>query len=105
MVICFDVRYWAKDRSSAEMKLDMHHLIELGVDENDNESQTSNRKISEDKMKNNYADMSGDQLVGWWTFEDGFHSRSARDVSGNRFPSAIVGGKIHMSSKSLDTLV
>ena len=96
-----DVRYWAKDRSSAEMKLDMHHLIELGVDVNDNESQTSNRKISEDKMKNNYADMSGDQLVGWWTFEDGFHSRSARDVSGNRFPSAIVGGIIHMSSSRL----
>jgi hypothetical protein len=93
-----DVRFWAKERSFAEMKFGMHNLLNLAPAEGHDVPPKMKRKKEPEKPKNiHWADMSGDQLIGWWTFEDGFYSKSAQDLSGNRFPSAIAGGKLHMS--------
>lgn len=93
-----DVRFWAKERSSAEMKMDMHNLLNLNAPEDHNVPLKMKKKKEPEKLKNiHWADMTSDQLISWWSFEDGFYSKSVQDLSGNRFPTSIAGGKMHMN--------
>ena len=95
-----DLRYWAKERSSAEMKVDMHQLLNLDSNEDQPPPKIKKKKAPEKEKKSiHWADMTSDQLVSWWAFEDGFHNTSVYDISGSRFPSAIAGGRIHMNRK------
>jgi hypothetical protein len=96
-----DCRYWAKERSSAEMKFGMHNLLDMSPPEGHDIPLKMKSKKQESKKPTNihYADMTSDQLISWWTFEDGFHNKSVQDISGNRFPSSILGGKMHMNKQ------
>mmetsp|Transcript_24423 Transcript_24423/g.41370 ORF Transcript_24423/g.41370 Transcript_24423/m.41370 type:complete len:1190 (-) Transcript_24423:209-3778(-) len=94
-----DYRYWAKERSLAEIKYGMHNLLDLSppADQNIPPKMKSKKKEPPKPRNIHFADMTSDQLISWWAFEDGFHNRSVQDISGNRFPTSIEGGKLHMN--------
>jgi hypothetical protein len=110
-----DIRYWAKARSVPEIKLDMKCLLHLEKSDTSAEHDTSSRQtksITSTSSKGDSAsvasseaqhlpDLSGKSLIGWWTLEDGGHSRRVRDISDHRFPSALRAGRWYEATSLL----
>lgn len=105
-----DMRFWGKTRSVPEVKLDMRCLLRISHDVAEchaakkkavsrKEKQQEAEKKAEALAKANEPNMTAEGLIGWWTFEDGGHSRRVVDVSDHRFPVAIRGGMSYLGDR------